>query len=165
MIIRLGRIKQWAHLMGGRREMQMVGDDKNVQAVDAVPSKDWFLQFLVNMANKNTFELELTLTVGGFLISGTLSGVRRYFDDLGEYFAGPFDSARNSEEIKATFKKIGDQCTCVSPSEQTETPSYIHLKDARFYDAQGRSIPGRSGIWWRGRISEIQGFAPGSISR
>ena len=136
---------------------------KNISATDSAPSKDWFLQFLVNLANKNRFELDITLTVGGMLISGTLVGVRQYFDDLSAYFASPFDSGRNSEEIKETFKKIGDQCTCVAPSEQTETPSYIHLKNAIFADAQGKRISDSSGIWWRGRISEVQGFTPGKL--
>jgi hypothetical protein len=141
----------------------MEKDEKGVYATGSAPPKDWFLQFLVNLANKNRFELDITLTVGGFLISGTLAGVRQYFDDLGAYFASPFDSGKNSEEIEATFKKIGDQCSCVSPSEQTETPSYIHLKNAKFFDAQGNTIPGSAGTWWRGRISEVQGFAPGTL--
>jgi len=60
----------------------MAIEEKNVYSTGNVPSKDWFLQFLVNLANKNRFELDITLTVGGILISGTLVGVRQYFDDL-----------------------------------------------------------------------------------
>jgi hypothetical protein len=138
-------------------------DEKGIYATGNVPPKDWFLQFLVNLANKDRFELDITLTVGGLLISGTLAGVRQYFEDLGAYFASPFDSGKNTGEIEATFKKIGDQCACVSPSEQTENPSYIHLKDTKFFDAQGKSVPGGTGTWWRGRISEVQGFAPGKL--
>jgi hypothetical protein len=143
----------------------MVSEEKSVYATGNAPPKDWFLQFLVNLANKNRFELDITLTVGGILISGTLAGVRQYFDDLGAYFASPFESIGNSEEIRATFKKIGDQCSCVSQSEQTETPSYIHIKNASFFDAHGQSIPGSTGTWWRGRISEIQGFSPGLFGK
>ena len=141
----------------------MAQDISSVYTTGTAPSKDWFLQFLVNLANKNSFELEVTLMVGGLLISGTLAGVRQYFDDLGAYFAAPLDARENSTEVTETFKKIGDQCSCVSPSEQTETPSYIHLKDARFFDPRGNSIPGQKGTWWRGRISEVQGFAPGIL--
>lgn len=141
----------------------MANAEKIISATDSAPSRDWFLQFLVNLANKNRFELDITLTVGGILISGTLVGVRQYFDDLSAYFASPFDSGKNSEEIQQTFKKIGDQCTCVSSSEQTETPSYIHLKNAVFFDAPGKRVSSDAGIWWRGRISEVQGFAPGKL--
>jgi hypothetical protein len=141
----------------------MVNEAKNVYATGNAPPKDWFLQFLVNLANKNRFELDITLTVGGFLISGTLAGVKQYFDDLGEYFASPFGADKNPEEVTAAFRKIGEQCSCVAPSEQTETPSYIHLKNARFFDARGQSISGTAGTWWRGRISEVQGFAPGAL--
>jgi len=128
------------------------------------PTKDWFLQFLVNLANKNQFELDITLTVGGFLISGTLTGVRQYFDELGAYFAGPLENRENGGKVGRTFQKIGDQCACVSPSEQTETPSYIHLKQARFYNSQGSPLGSETGTWWRGRLSEVQGFAPGAIN-
>ena len=82
---------------------------------------------------------------------------------LSAYFASPFDSGKNSEVIKETFKKIGDQCTCVSPSEQTETPSYIHLKNANFADAQSKKSFDNTGNWWRGRVSEVQGFTPGKL--
>ncbi len=141
----------------------MPEDEKNIFATGTAPSKDWFLQLLVNLANKNRFELDVTLTVGGTLISGTLAGVRQYFNDLGAYFASPFVSAMNTEELKTTFKTIGDQCACVSPSEQTDSPSYIHLKNARFFDASGALISGSAGAWWRGRLSEVQGFSPGLL--
>ena len=135
----------------------------NISAGDKAPAKDWFLQFLVNLANKNQMELDMTLTVGGILVSGTLVGVRQYFDDLSEYFASPFDTGKDSEMIKDTFKKIGDQCTCISPSEQTENPSYIHLKNTNFSDGQAKIPYGNTGTWWRGRISEVQGFTPGKL--
>jgi hypothetical protein len=142
---------------------KMIPEEMKAQGFGSAPVKDWFLQFLVNMANKNKFELDITLMVGGLLISGTLAGVRQYFDNLGAYFAHPFAAAKGSEEIESTFKKIGDQCSCVSPSEQTETPSYVHLKNVRFFDAQGRIMSNWEGVWWRGRISEVQGFSPGIL--
>jgi hypothetical protein len=145
------------------QEANMAMDPKNVYTTGNAPSKDWFLQFLVNLANKNQFEVDITLTVGGLLISGTLSGVKKYFDELGDFFAGSYDASSSSENIKNTFKKIGEQCLCVAPSEQSETPSYLHLKNVRFFDAQGKGIPASAGGWWRGRISEIQGFSPGKL--
>lgn len=143
----------------------MASEGKNNSTTDSAPVKDWFLQFLVNLANRQHFELDITLTVGGTLISGTLVGVRKYFDDLSNYFAGPFSSGRHSEEIKDTFKEIGDQCSCVSSTEQTETPSYIHLKNVDFFNSQGRLLPGNEGKLWRGRISGVQGFSPGRLSQ
>lgn len=141
----------------------MQKDEKDLFATGEAPSKDWFLLLLVNLANKGSFELDITLTVGGMLISGTLAGVRQYFNDLGAYFASPFDSAMNIKEFETAFETIGDQCACVTPSEQTETPSYIHLKNARYFDASGRLKSGATGIWWRGRLSEVQGFSPGLL--
>jgi hypothetical protein len=143
----------------------MINAQKNEPASDNAPRKDWFLQFLVNTANKSHFELELTLNVGGFLISGTLAGVKQYFSEVGADFAGSFKAGKGSEEITAAFKKIGDECACVSNAEPAESPSYIHLKNARFYDAQGHSFQRKNDLWWRGRISEVQGFIPGNLVR
>lgn len=142
----------------------MQEDEKNIFDTGTAPSMDWFLQLLVNLANKNRFELDVTLTVGGMLISGTLAGVRQYFNDLGSFFASPFESDMNSAELEKTFRTIGEKCACVTPSEQTDTPSYIHLKNAMFFDASGRLISGAAGVWWRGRLSEVQGFSPGLLS-
>jgi hypothetical protein len=142
----------------------MISELQETLAAGHTPRKDWFLQFLVNMANKSQFELQLTLNVGGFLVSGTLAGVKQYFADFGADFAKSFDAGKGTEEIKETFKKVGDECSCVSNAEPAESPSYIHLKDARFFDAQGHSIAGNRSVWWRGRISEVQGFVPGTLS-
>ena len=141
----------------------MIGEITNKPSIDIAPQKDWFLQFLVNLANRNQFEIGITLNVGGLLISGTLVGVKRYFEVFGEDFSASFEAGKSPKDIELFFKKIGDECACVSHREKTESPSYIHLKNARFFDAQGNSIQGNRGVWWRGRISEVQGFVPGTL--
>jgi hypothetical protein len=141
----------------------MINAQKNGPTTDNAPRKDWFLQFLVNTANRSHFELDLTLNVEGFLISGTLAGVKQYFAEVGADFAGSFKTGKGSGEITAAFKKIGDECACVSNAEPAESPSYIHLKNARFFNAQGHALQEKSGLWWRGRISEVQGFVPGTL--
>jgi hypothetical protein len=141
----------------------MIIDDKKKLPIDNAPKKDWFLQFLVNLANRNQFELGITLNVGGFLIAGTLVGVKQYFAEFGADFAASFDAGKSPEDIRTFFKKIGDECACVSHKEQTESPSYIHLKDARLFNTQGKPMQESGGVWWRGRISEVQGFIPGNL--
>ncbi|MDP3480132.1 MAG: gas vesicle accessory protein GvpU [Desulfoprunum sp.] len=141
----------------------MINEEKNILTLDNPPQKDWFLQFLVNLANKNQFELGITLNIGGFLIAGTLVGVKQYFADFGADFAASLDAGKSPQDIKTFFKKIGDECACVSNREKTESPSYIHLKDARFFNTQGNPTLGNGGVWWRGRISEVQGFVPGNL--
>ena len=143
----------------------MIGEITNKPSIDIAPQKDWFLQFLVNLANRNQFEIGITLNVGGLLISGTLVGVKRYFEVFGEDFSASFEAGKSPVDIKLFFKKIGDECACVSNRENSESPSYIHLKDAKFYNPQGNPIPANGGICWRGRISEVQGFTPGNLSK
>ncbi|MBP0716154.1 hypothetical protein J8I33_22850 [Burkholderia sp. AcTa6-5] len=43
-------------------------------------------------------------------------------------------------------------------------PQYIHIKGARFFSNSGNPIPGNGGVWWRGRISEVDGFCLGELS-
>ncbi len=143
----------------------MIKEELNKLSSDKAPAKDWFLQFLVNLANRNQFELGITLNVGGFLIAGTLVGAKRYFEEFGEDFAASFEAGTNPIDIKSFFKKIGEECACVSNREHTESPSYIHLKNAMFYTLQGNPMQANGGVWWRGRISEVQGFVPGNLFR
>lgn len=143
----------------------MINKEKDTPTTDNAPQKDWFLQFLVNLANKNQFQLGITLNIGGFLITGTLVGVKQYFAEFGTDFAASFDAGKSPQDIQTFFKKIGDECACVANREKTESPSYIHLKDAMFFNTQGTPINGNGGVWWRGRISEVQGFVPGNLCK
>jgi len=144
--------------------MMAIDEMKSYAAGDNAPVKDWFLQYMVNLANQNQFQQDITLTVSGLLISGTLIGVRTYFDALGDYFASSFDSNAGSEQVRVTFHEIGEQCACISPSEKTESPSYIHMMNVRIFSAEGKAqSENRAGLLWRGRISEIQGFSLGLI--
>ncbi len=43
-----------------------------------------------------------------------------------------------------------------------EIYSYIHLKDARIYSPQGEGIPSSKPLWWRGKLSSVDGFIFGS---
>jgi len=126
------------------------------------PQEDWFLQSLVNMANKNQFGMGITLNVGGFLVSGSLTGGKQYFDGFGIDFASAFSDKETAEQIKGSFGQYGEIYN--SEPEQNNPPAYIHLKDAKFFNTQGKPIPGNRGVWWRGRISEVQGFILGSLS-
>lgn len=47
--------------------------------------------------------------------------------------------------------------------EPVAMPSYIHLKDVHIYFGPNTPIPSEDGNWWRGRISEAQGFVLGSL--
>ena len=129
------------------------------------PTEDYFLQELVNLANDGV-ELGVTLTVGGFLLSGTIVGGKRYFDDHlgGAGFTDGLDE-ESREFFLAFFRSFGKIYD--PPQDGTEgqrnPPVFIHLKDARFFHHAGKPIPVNRPIWWRGRISEVQGLSLGTL--
>lgn len=53
----------------------MSEEQSEVMQVVRVDDKDWFLQSLINMVNSGTFSFGVTLSVGGFLVSGQLPPV------------------------------------------------------------------------------------------
>jgi hypothetical protein len=127
-------------------------------------SGDWFLGSLVNAANANDTEIGITLLTGGFLVSGLLVGGAKYFEACGQDFDDAFPADQDSKEsLRQVFSVSGeiykqDETTTLAP------PGYIHLKQARFYSTNGMPIPGNRVVWWRGRLTEISGFSPGSLN-
>jgi hypothetical protein len=140
----------------------MTEESKEITQVMRVDDKDWFLQNLVNMANSNGLNFGITLNVGGFLVSGQLVGGKEYFEGFGSDFASPFGDSEAAEDIRASFAQHGDIYS--SGDEAVPPPSYIHIKEAKFFNTNGNPIPGNKGVWWRGRISQIDGFSLGSLS-
>lgn len=124
---------------------------------------DWFLQLFVNMANDTGLSMDITLQVSGFLVSGHLVGGRDYFDGMGEEFAR---SIPDGEPLKESFAALRDQHYPKVAAENSPKPgpTFIHLKNARFFNTAGNPIPGNRGVWWRGRLSEVSGFLLGGLS-
>lgn len=144
----------------------MTGKSK-IQPRDSESSttQDWFLQSLVNMANYDGVELGLTLSVGGLLISGTLIGGKKYFEEFGADFVSPISDKEQAESIKSSFSKYGIiYRTPESDEEALLPPVYIHLKDAKFFHNSGKPIPSNRSVLWRGRITAVDGFSLGSLS-
>ena len=132
----------------------------------ATPALDYFLQSLVGLANDG-LEIGITLTVGGFLVSGILVSGKRYFNDnlAGPGFADHMgESAETIRDYFRSFGSIYDDATNTPEGAPRPLPTFLHLYNARFFHNSGKPIPANRPIWWRGRISEIQGFTIGSLS-
>lgn len=140
----------------------MSNETKNKEVERHLAREDWFLQTLVDTVNRSELSFGITLNVGGFLISGTLISGKSYFEGFGGDFASGCNNVKTAQSIKETFAKCGN--IYKEDQENLPPPAYIHLKDARFFNTSGRPIPGNRGVWWRGRISEVQGFVLGSLS-
>lgn len=135
------------------------------QPVITTAENDWFLQELVSMVNRTGNSIGITLFVGGVLVSGQLIGGKHYFDGFADTFAAGTDNPDDATWFKDMFSKLGD--VYVEPDgtykQDAELPHYIHLKDARTFHPSGNPIPGTGGVWWRGRIREVNGFNLGVL--
>lgn len=125
---------------------------------------DPLLASLVRDADKGDAEdgLSITLTVGGLIVSGRLGSRRAYKRDCGWHLDQ--GAERDRAGIRAVFQ--------VSPEGEVEEaaapawPSYVHVKDVRFFDATGASVPRGlhwPSVWWRGRIAAIDGWTLGEL--
>jgi len=150
-------------------------------------SQDWFLNQLVEWANLFGVEMGITLNAGGMLVSGQMISGRNYFIELATEFRGDMeegsmvhtlggfieDNKQVYENYDLTTKKDNE----ASEGRQDEAseddegnnlspppPMYIHLRNAKIFAPGQNPIPGNSGVLWRGRISEINGFSIGSLS-
>lgn len=140
----------------------MTGEENTEVSTHNVPREDWFLQYLITIVNRGDITFGITLNVGGFLVSGTLIGGSKYFEGFGEEFVAPFANTESAEEIKKAFVQHGD----IYKDEPglSSLPAYIHLKDARFFNSRNAPLPGNTGVWWRGRVAEVDGFMLGYLS-
>lgn len=126
--------------------------------------EDWFLQSLVRMSNNSEVGFELTLTVGGTIISGTLCSVREYFERFGKDFQAGWDKIGAETDFDETIASLGKKPEDLTEEQEDNLPPplYVHLKNARFYVPGQRPIPS-NGLLWRGRIAEVDGFALGTF--
>ena len=134
---------------------------------------DSFLQRLVNMVNKGGMEVSITLQVSGLLVSGMLVSQSKYFEGFSLDFATGLNVKESEKTLLKAFSRSDD--TSVKhdplagyagrePNPIIPMPSYIHLKNAKFFNPSGNPIPGNRGVWWRGRLSKVAGFILGTLS-
>lgn len=132
------------------------------------PDIDWFLQQQVGTANrKSGFGVSLTLTVGGFLVSGVLVSGEDFIKDFGEKLANALGTHFDDEEIKTSieesYKMLREGIYSVPEDERPE-PVFIHMRDVRFFTAAAQPIPTQDGMWWRGKMSDVSGFSLGAMN-
>lgn len=127
---------------------------------------DWFLQNLVSMINNGTFGISISLHVAGFVVSGTLISGKQYFTELGAYVG---NALSYSPEMAAVFQEYFAQpATLIYDQNEAQRPlgppTFIHLKDARFFRSGSQTPFPEQGVLWRGKLVDVAGFFIGSMS-
>jgi len=119
------------------------------------PEKDKVLVHLIKQieeAEKNTNLSEedkyinIILNVHGMIVSGELVSYRTYVD-------GFIPPKTDSDQYETTVER--------------EDRNYIHLRNVKFYLSAGNPIPANESkeIFWRGRLSSIDGFSLAKLLR
>jgi hypothetical protein len=138
---------------------------------------DWWLATLVDLANRSGLTMPITLSVGGLLVAGTLVGGKDYFEGVAKLVADSIEDSDLSESIRQLFSiPMEAYQPSEEPSENEDTdqakaedrpeppPSFLHLRGARIWGPNAfTSIPNNEGIWWRGKIEDVDGFLFGEL--
>ena len=102
----------------------------------------------------------VTLWVGGSIVSGQLVGSATYFRGLKETFR---EATGGDDSFDGLFDTITTELS--KDADNDEGPiRFVHLREARTFVAGQEPIPANQGMWWRGRLDHIDGFAFGLLS-
>ncbi len=117
--------------------------------------KDVLLLSAIAMAEtEEPIEIDITLVVGGFLISGFVISAKTYFahHPLSDGFH------------KAVEQIEEERITTEEEQKEPETRNYIHLRDAKYYTPGQKPIPGNTGVYCRVQLESVLAFSFGKLS-
>ena len=135
--------------------------------------QDKFLAALVEEANVYNIAPSLTLCVGGLLITGDLTSTAVYLRAYGEEMERALSNQLGREptgEYAAPYREMADAAEKAwankrdNPAAAEPAPTYICLENARYFNPSGGYIPVHDGMYWRGKISAVDGFSLGRLS-
>ncbi|MGE6123915.1 gas vesicle accessory protein GvpU [Aeromonas rivipollensis] len=126
-----------------------------------VNALDWNLANIVSFVNKTNINIDITLTVGGTLLSGRLISGKEYFESVAE-------GLNNSSPAEGTVGNLLAEYMSNVAKEQysdggdASITSFIHLANAQHFSGV-TPIPTK-GTYWRGRLCDVSGYSFGSLS-
>jgi hypothetical protein len=138
-------------------------DQQNHELIDN--KIDEYLQQLVNALNGTNLEFPITIYISGTILSGYLTSGHNYFDGLKEQYRIFF--GQKNDEIEETIDALTASREKYVIDSETKSnlplPIYIHLRDARCFTL-GQKPMTDEGLWWRGKISSVDGFHFGKLT-
>ena len=118
---------------------------------------------LVELVNIASLEISITLFVQGAIITGMLIGEKPYFEALNnELKSTGFvpDEAINTFIQKFNFSSTNSSDN-LEEQDQPINREFIHIKNANFFSSSSFVSATRE-LYWRGRLSRIDGFFLGN---
>lgn len=111
--------------------------------------KDVMLVSLIVAAEApEPIEQDITLMVGGFLVSGFVVSYEKYL---------------THHQMAAGIGEALNQVRESEPELPEKTYNFIHLRDAKYYHMAGNPIPGNMGIFMRISLESVHGFSFGKL--
>lgn len=121
------------------------------------PTDDALLLMLLSLVEEDGVEIAVTLTVNGAIVTGDLIGVSAYYDGVIE----SSKELRDHTLSKIITKKFNDMKEEYVKQKQEDeknsgtTPTFVHLKNAKYVGGDKKEATSSRTTWWRGRISSI----------
>jgi hypothetical protein len=154
-----------------RKIMSDISDDEfietPIQTVDILNAHDWFLQSTIENIVSLGVDIGVTLSVNGVIVSGMLINGKKYFELLGDAM---IDAAKQPEDLTNVLGKAwkGHMALYEKPEgapEGWKIPSagYAHLMNAKFLSPGQIAMPDGAGMFWRCKLSSVDGFSPISL--
>ena len=135
--------------------------DREFEGTEAVSlSVDPMLEMLVSSAEELDFSLGITLTIHGLLISGNIISYQRYLEGIAQGFESATGNQKIGQILAESYRNASQEYSEIRIEQGLgELPPrrYIHLSDARFRFGDSVVSLG-TGVYWRGRLDEVDGF-------
>ena len=115
--------------------------------------KDIMLISLITLAGaEKPIEQDVTLIVGGFLVSGFVMSDENYVK-----------RHQITESIEIAFEQLRKIPVPKGEEPTDDSPNFIHLRDAKYYTPGGNPIPGNMGVFVRIPLESVHGFSFGVL--
>jgi hypothetical protein len=136
------------------------------EELPALEDVDYLLQTIVWATNQppGTDRTGITLYVSGSVISGQLISRRAFYDGMADEIdeAVRRDTGNEASAFGTMFRDLGREQDEAPDLGSTRT-AFLHLAEARVFASAGPPIPTNRGVFWRGRLSSIDGWNIGFL--
>ena len=134
-------------------------------AAHAAPPVDAVLRTLIRTIDRlpNGSSIGITLTLGGAVVTGQMIGQADYVELLSNAVASATADAGLASEVAkglaSTASDLGER------DARIDAVRHVHMRDVRFHLSSGLPKAHLTLPLWRGRLSEVSGFALGEFSQ
>ncbi|AFZ28610.1 hypothetical protein Cylst_6392 (plasmid) [Cylindrospermum stagnale PCC 7417] len=125
---------------------------------------DVVLKTIISLVNQTGMEIDITLYVKGIIFSGVAISAEKYFDSLAKEIETANGEPIVTQAFAEGFRKFRDNITLLYKEKEDNKPDpiHVHLRNAKFISGTIFN-PDDIGIYWRGRLDQVDGFSLGKI--